>query len=786
MKRLNIKLFLLTFLPLILLWGCGTMKNINRPLVNKNKIVIQGDKSNVDKDDLYSLINQQPNKKFLGIWRFKLWANQLPTKGKERGFKNWMHDKFGEEPAYFDVLQTENSLHQIKIYLDKTGHFNSKVSYSQKEKKKKINLIYNIELTKPYRVRNYSQRITDSLLKKNINRISQTSLIKEGSIYSAFDIEKERDRIADSLKNVGYFNFNKEYIFFEIDSTLNNHELDITLVIKDERRRSLQQPDSIIEGPHRQYFLNDIYINSDYDLLKADKVMPDTLQLQIQTDTSNPKPNTYYFLHDGLLKIKPKIITQSVLLNSGDIFSLGAVKKTYRRLADLRIYKYSNIQFSPVLDSLNPGTNLLDCKINLTRSKVQSYTIEAEGTNSGGDLGVGGNLVYANKNFFRGAELFQFRLKGALEVQRQSNSNTADNEKFLFFNTIETGAEISLSIPKFLIPIRIESFPKNFKPKTTISTGINYQQRPKYRRYITNLSFGYNWSQNDKFQHIFFPAEVNSVKVYPTDEFKAILDEEPNIRLKNQYTNHLISALKYSFIYNNQELNKLKDFIYFRGNFETSGFMLKGINMLFGISENAEGYNTLFNIRYAQYVRADFDFRYYSVFSKENRLVWRTMFGIGIPYGNSDDIPFEKGFYAGGANGMRGWRIRSLGPGASTTDETTNLIDRIGDMQLEANIEYRFPIYSFVKGAIYMDAGNIWLLKPNDFFPGGNFRLKNLMSEIALDAGLGFRFDFNFFIFRIDTAIRLRDPSRSAFNRWVSFKTGFKNLAFNFGIGYPF
>lgn len=527
-------------------------------------------------------------------------------------------------------------------------------------------------------------------------------------------------------------------------------------------------------------------MNSNFDLLNADRISPDTLQLKIQADPNTRKPNIYYFLNDGSLKTKPKIITQSILLNSGDLFNLDDVKKTYRRLTDLRIYKYSNIQFSLVSDSVNSARNLLNCQINLARSKTQSYTLEAEGTNSGGDLGIGGNLVYANKNIFRGAELFQIRLKGALEVQRQNNSNMASDDKFLFFNTIETGAEISLSIPKFLIPIRLESFPKDFKPKTTISTGINYQQRPKYRRYVTNLSFGYNWSQKDKIQHIFFPAEVNSVKVFPTAEFKELLEQEPNIRLKNQYTNHLISALKYSFIYNDQELNKLQDFIYFRGNFETSGFMLKGINMLFGISENDDGYNTLFNIRYAQYVRADFDFRYYSVFTSENKIVWRAMFGIGIPYGNSADIPFEKGFYAGGANGMRGWRIRSLGPGASTIDETTNFIDRIGDMQFEANFEYRFPIYNFLKGAIYVDAGNIWLLKENDFFPEGNFKLKNFFSEIAMDAGFGFRFDFNFFIFRIDTAIRLRDPSLVRAERWVPLKTGFNKLAVNFGIGYPF
>ncbi|MBU1013149.1 MAG: BamA/TamA family outer membrane protein [Bacteroidetes bacterium] len=763
------------------------MKHIHQPLVNKTKVTIHGEKSNIDKDEISNLILQQPNKKFLGLWKFKLWAYQKPENGKNRSFKYWMREKFGEAPVYHDAQSTQTSLQQMKVYLDKTGHFNSKVWDEQKLKNNKLNITYHLEPADPYHIRKYSHRLSDSLMADNIRRLYRTSLIKEGDIYNAFIIDNERDRIADSLKNVGYFNFNKEYIYFEIDSSLNNHELDITLVIKDQKARSLINPDSIVETPHEQFHLNKIYVNSNYDLLNPTNQIFDTLEINIQTDTNYTAQNTYYFLHQNELKIKPKIITQSLLLNSGDLFNLDAVKKTYRRLADLRIYKYSNIQFTLVPDSINYlGKNLLDCRINLARSKVQSYTLEAEGTNSGGDLGLGGNLVYANKNIFRGSELFQIRLKGALEIQKQNSTSTITNDKFLFFNTLETGVEMSLSIPKFLIPISLESFPKDFNPKTTVSTGINYQQRPKYRRYITNISFGYNWSQNEKIHHFFSPIEVNSVKVYPTPEFKVLLEEQTNVRLKNQYTDHLITALKYNFIFNDQDINKLKNFIYFRGNFETSGFLLKGFSMLAGISENNEGYNTLFNIRYAQYVRADFDFRYYTVISKEQKIVWRSMIGIGVPYGNSDDLPFEKGFYAGGANGMRGWKIRSLGPGSSATDETTDQIDRIGDIQMEANIEYRFPIYSFVKGAFYLDAGNVWLLKENDFFPGGNFKLKNFASEIALDAGFGLRFDFNFFIFRLDAAMRLKDPANNVSSRWVSLKDGFNKLALNFGIGYPF
>ncbi|MCP4550618.1 MAG: BamA/TamA family outer membrane protein [Bacteroidetes bacterium] len=764
------------------------MKNIDKPLLNKNKIVVQAENSEINKDEFYGLIGQTPNKRLLGVWRFKLWANQLSTKGKERKFKNWMSRSFGESPVFFDTQITQKSIRQMEIYLNKTGHFNSKVWYESIAKRKKLNLIYHIKPTKPYKIKSYNYQISDSQLYKSISRISTSSLIIEGDNYNAFIIDDERDRITDSLKNIGYYNFDKEYIYFEIDSAFNSNSLDITLTVKDLRIQDTLNPEQTITIPHKHYYINNIYINPDFALTNADQIDLDTLAISVQEDTNNPHLNTYHFLHKNELQIKPKVITQSILISTERLYSLETVKQTYRRLADLKVFRYTNIQFATVVGKNNSANNLLDCYINLEQSKVQSYTVEAEGTNSGGDLGLGGNIVYANKNFFKGAELFQVRIKGALEVQKM-NSSTANqaNDKFLFFNTLETGIEVSLNFPRFLIPIKQERFSKGLKPTTTtVNTGINYQQRPQYRRYITNVSFGYNWSQNSNIQHILFPVEVNSVKVYPTAEFEETLELVTDERLKNQYTDHLISALKYSFIFNNQELNKLKNFIYFRANFETSGLLLKGVNMLSGIAENDDGYNTLFNIRYAQYVRADIDFRYYDVQSKENRLVFRGMLGVGIPYGNSVDIPFEKGFYAGGANGMRGWRIRSLGPGSSDNDDSFSQVDRIGDLQLEANIEYRFPIHSFVKGAVYMDMGNVWLLKENDFFPRGHFQLKRFFSEIAFDAGFGLRFDFNFFIFRIDTAIRLRDPSLEKSHRWVAFKTGINKMAVNFGIGYPF
>jgi outer membrane protein assembly factor BamA len=775
---------------LLLLSACGTLKHAEKPLLIKNKIVLHGEKFEFDKDELEKLITQKPNKSFLGLWRFKLYSYQLPDRGKPSKFRQKMREKLGEPPVYYDPRITNTTMNQMRNYLNKSGYFNSKVWESQKKSKQKVKLYYNFQLASPYKIRNINRKIKDTTLARQIETISSETLLKSGDIYNAFILDNERDRITKYLKNNGYFNFNQEYIYYTVDSTLNSKQLDITLIIKNIENVDLENPSYKIEENHKQFHINNVYVNPEYDLLNQKPDRFDTTLVKTHRDTARRKVQTYHFLLNGKPRIRPKAITNSILIRPNEYFSLNNVKVTYRRLADLRNFKYSNIQFNDVSDSVvGKHENLLDCFIDLSRTNTHSYTIEAEGTNSGGDLGIGINLAYNNKNIFRGAEILEVRFSTSMEAQQiNSNISSLNDRKFLFFNTIEAGVDVSLRFPKFLIPINPETFPQNFKPRTNLTTGFNYQQRPNYRRYITKVSFGYDWSQDPKTRHILNPIEISSVKVFREPEFDQLLEQETNERVKSQYTDHLISALKYSFIYNSQELNKHKDFIYIRANFETSGFLLKGMHTLFKTKpDEGKNYNSLFGIRYAQYVRADIDFRYYNILSPNSKLVYRVLFGIGYPYGNSDVLPFEKGFFAGGANGMRGWGIRSLGPGSyHKPDVLISNIDRIGDLRLELNFEYRFPLYKRLKGALFVDAGNVWQIKDNTYFLGGRFAFGEFWKEIALDAGLGFRLDFSFFVFRIDAAWRLRDPDKPLSERWVIDEIGFKKIVWNFGIGYPF
>ncbi len=781
------------FLLLFFFTACNPTKNLEKgqKLLVKNNVSISEFKDEIGKSNVSGLITQKPNSKFLFIFKVKMWFYVWSEKGKSTKFKTWVKNKIGEPPVIYDRYKSDNSVKQIQSYLYNIGFFDAKVHYSADTNKKgsKIKIAYDVIPRTPHRIQHISYIIPDKEVKYYVLKGQAFSLIDSGQIFNAYTLESERNRITTLLQNNGYYAFNNQYIFFEVDSTIGNNRMNITINIKNPTISDTSAPGNQITEDHKKYYINNIYVNTDYNSLVAKTGKLDTLMVKIPKYHNPTFFNRYYFTYRGVSKLRPQTITQAVFINTGQPFVLEDVQQTYRRLTTIRLFNYANIQFTEVIDNKQDSglsdKGFLDCKIQLSRAKLQSFTIEVEGTNTGGDLGVGGNLVYQNKNVFRGAELLSLRFKGALEVQRLSQSATEGSDpNFLFFNTIETGVDASLNLQRFLIPLPASYFPKYFKPKTTINIGVNFQRRPNYTRIISTLAFGYYWSESSKIKHILFPFNLNLVKVHPTPEFDSVLNGLTDERLRNQYKDHFIPSLRYSFVFNNQDINKLTNFTYFRVNFETAGNLINAIDMFANAPVDDQGYYTLFGIRYAQYVRLDFDYRYYFILNKNNRIAFRGIFGIGIPYSNSVDLPFEKGFYSGGANGMRAWRFRSLGPGSySNTDSD---FDRMGDIKIEVNAEYRFPIYKFFKGAFFIDAGNVWLRKPDKTFPGGEFKFDAFLGQIAMDMGIGLRFDFGFFLFRIDGAVKVRDPSLPASERWTFNRIGWNGLVWNFGIGYPF
>ncbi|MCD4790720.1 MAG: BamA/TamA family outer membrane protein [Bacteroidales bacterium] len=777
MKAIYILFRNLAFILILYLASCSPTRKLqdNQYMLIKNKVDIINPSKNVSAGGLEGLIQQKPNKKFLGIFPIKLWIHGI--------FK-----KSGEPPVILDLSLVNESKDQMRKYLDNVGYFNSEVSDTIRYKKKKAKkVIYLISLSKPYRIRNINYRIPDDSIKNIVINNNSNSLLKPDKIFNSNTLDKERSRIAQLLNDNGYFRFTKDYIYYEVDSALNNRQIDLTLFIKNIIIPGSNPDQKPLEENHKIYYINEVFIYPDFLPFMEDSIKNDTLIEKLK-QRGYPEPNLYSFIYCPPLKIRPKVLTRSMFLEGNEKYNATDVRQTYKKINELRIYKYVNINFRKSNDTtnLNPNLNFLDCTVQLTRNPLNSYSVGAQGTNSGGDLGITGYVVYKNKNLFRGAEVLNIRFQGSMEAQKTfSTSEGSEKNDFLFFNTFETGIEASLYIPKFLAPISQDIFSRYFRPKTTIKTGYNFQNRIEYNRIITNVTFGYEWSETRFKKHELHPIDINLIKVNTTPEFDSILANESQ-RFQNQYTDHMIFGLRYSYIFNNQEINKIKNFFYFRGNVELAGNLLNTLVKAWGGPENAEGFRTVFGIRYSQYSKTNFDLRYYILINKDHSLAFRSFVGVAIPYGNSVDIPFEKGYYGGGANGMRAWALRYLGPGSYHNIGSHN-IERVGDIMLEGNFEYRFAIYKIFKGAFFYDIGNIWLLSKNETYPGGEFQFSSFPGELAMDVGVGIRLDLNYFIFRIDIAQKLKDPALPQGQRWVigNSKKWF-NPVFNMGIGYPF
>lgn len=764
---------------LILLSSCNVNKYLAEDdyLLHKNKIIYT-DKS-IRSAPLEDYISQKPTPKSLGFFYNNV-AIYYALKDKEKGFSKWLLKIFGDKPVFIDKFAAEESARRMKSFLNNISYFKADVDVKYITKNKKVTVEYIVKPGNPYLINHFEWQSADTGILKKIQTISSKSLIHEGEVYSSYHLDDERDRITNFLRSNGYYRFNKNYINYSVDSAFRNQSLSITahITIPSEIKK-----DSTREQKHQIYRIRQVYIYPNYDPLQVYNYAPDTLDVKIPSDIEKDTNEIYHFIYYNHLKIRPKVIAQSIFFGNNSLFNVNELKKTYQKLNRFPIYKYVNINF--VEDSIRQpsGTLPLDVSIRLSRAKTQSYTLETDVTNTSGDLGIRGNLVYSNRNLFRGGEMLSLRLSTALESRTYSNYEIAKSNAL--FNTMEYGIYLSLRTPNFLAPVKKSRFPKNLAPRSLFQLGYNFQTRPSYQRHLANASFGYEWNNGQTTLQRLLPADLSMIKIFPSPEFQANLDTLTNIRYKDQYTDHFIAALKYNLTYNTQKSNDWEDFSYLLFRFEIAGNLASLANDFTNAPLNADGYYSLFGIRYAQYVRAEIDFRHFYALGKKQGFIFRTLLGLGVPYGNSSALPFEKGFYSGGANGMRGWAYRTLGPGAYS-EANLNEFDKMGELKLEASAEYRFPIIWYLNGALFADAGNIWLLNQSPLFPDGEFKWNDFSKQIAIDAGLGFRFDFEFFIVRLDAALKVRDPAQSLGKRVVIGNAKFSDIFWNFGIGYPF
>lgn len=757
----------------------------NKLLLHKNKVQIKAEKTSFSKSDLSILISQKRNNSFLGT-RFRLWTFYVTENKTDKKVWKWVHNVVGNPPVYFDENQSSTSTQQMTQYLQNVGYFNSKVSYKPINRKNRTTrVIYNVEPMEPHRLSDIQYNIADTSLAVYVDAIKSETLLKKDAIYNAYILDNERDRITTHLKNNGYYYFTKDYILFEADSNTQAKKIKINLIIENRKSAGFRFDTTFAGKPHQRYFIRRVGIFPTHNPFSLNTLPFDTTFIDIKSESKKEKSRLYFY-SNGDMRIKPGTFSQVVQIYENEAFNLSKLRQTYKGLTNLKIYRASNITFDTTGSQINTTDefqNWIDCNINLQRNKANAYSFEIEGTNSSGDLGVRGSLVFTNRNLFKGAEVLRVRFNGGFEAQKISVVNLDVGEtKSTIFNTTETGMDANINFPRFLSPIAFTNFIKEYQPRTNLNIGFSSQNLVYYQRFIIRTSFGYDWMSSNTVNHIFTPISLNSVKVDPTPEFKAFLDNIINQRFKDQYSNHLILSLRYSFTFNNQKINKLNNFFYYRLNVESAGNVLSLFNNT-SLYSYKNDYAELLGIRYAQFFRIDHDFRYYRLLSLDNRLVFRTFVGLAIPYGNSSEMPFERSFFAGGANGMRGWQYKQLGPG--TFRDTLN-IERIGDIQLEFNAEYRFPIYDYLKGALFVDAGNIWTLREIENLPGGAFKLDKFYKDFAVDAGIGFRFDLSFFVFRLDAAVPLHNPAKIPEERWQFNNIKLKTFVWNFGIGYPF
>ncbi len=767
--------FFLTIIVLINVLSCSSTRYVpdDKYLLNKNEVSINN-KKNIDLDALKGYEKQRPNKTILGI-KFHLGLYNLSNINKKGWPNNWLR-KIGEEPVVYDKFETLATEEQFRKYLESKGYYHAIVTDTVKIKKRKADVTYNIKLNKPYIIHRINYFFEDTSLRPLIMADTSQSLIHPGQIFDKDILQRERIRIEDYLRNRGYYKFSKEYIYFDAVKLPDVYQIDLTLGIK--KFTEVTQDSTNKPTEHRQYRINKVYIHPNFS---SALMFSDTLTEQPPQDTLLYE--NMEFLYSGKLKIKPSVITQSDYILPGELYKLDNVNKTYQHLSSLGIYKLVNIEFNEPkngkIDSL--GRYPLNSDIELTRRKVQSFQLETLGTNSSGDLGARENFSYYNWNLFRGAEVFQVRLTGAIEAIRNPETNALSYMH-------ETGVQASIKIPKFLLPLRTKGFVKKFNPKTTITSAYNYQDRPEYVRTIANATFGYLWRGNSYVTHNFSPFELNYVRLPFIDSTYYANYIEPNNFLKSSYINHLVGDMRYSFEYTNQDIEKKRDFIYLKVSLESAGDLLYAYSKLTDRKKSpVDNSYHYFGVPFFQYFKTDIDFRHYNVIDQGNKIVSRLFIGVGYPYGNSISLPFEKKYFAGGPNGIRAWSTRSLGPGSYSGD-TVGYPNSMADMKLEGNVEYRFHLFWKLEGALFVDAGNIWSVRNEPTRPGAEFKWNTFYKDIAVGSGFGTRFDFSYLLIRFDFGIKLRDPGIQNGNKWIIANRPFKlsDFTVQFGLGYPF
>jgi hypothetical protein len=626
---------------ILLLGACNSAKFVPEGKYLLNKVSVKVDDKRIKRQDLKTKVRQKENLRILGSLKFHLWLYNLSSKNKESG---WLK-RIGEAPVIFEEGQSVRSKEQLRMYMSNKGYYNALIhdSLIYKANKRKVNLIFDVKAGQPYLIRHYFYSIKDQQLGKLVLKDTVNQLLKPGDIFDLDILNAERQRISTNMKNAGYYKFSEEFINFSADTSFYNHRVDLTVNIDD---ASFGNDENKVI-PHQKYKIRHFLINPSFQT-------PDLTGDQADQKLDTLIMNDYVITYAGKLKYKPSLFSDVNRMRDSTYYSLRNVEKTYRALNRLKQFKAINIGFLDTYSVTADSIPLLDCRMQLSPLPRKNFSVDVEGTNSSGNLGVAGNFNFQHRNVFKGAEVFDFQIRGARERQQDfTNSNKLD------FNTQELGFESSLTFPKFLSFINGKR-KFNFQiPETKLSVGYNSQSRPDYTRTITNLKFGYNWKTSAYHFHTLNVVDLNYVKLYDFNE--EFINSIKDLYIKSSFTDHLISASNYSWMYNTQDVSQRKDYKYVKVNLESAGNLLSLYSKLVNkkkteaLDSITNPYYEILNIRFAQYVKGDFEYRYGHMIDKLSSVVGRAFVGIGVPFGNFNVLPFEKKYFTGGANGIRAW-----------------------------------------------------------------------------------------------------------------------------------
>ena len=763
--------YIIILIPVFGFFSCSTTKHVPEGEYLLKKYEIETENKDIEKREIRKYIRQKPNDRILGL-KFPLALYGLSNPEQDKGLSKFFK-KIGEEPVVWDPYLTEQSRQEISNYLEKKGYYDASVSDTVIQKRKKATVKYNIDLNDPYIINQIDYEIKDSTLRSFLLPDTSRLPIGEGSVFSVDLLQEERNMIEEILRNKGFYNFSKDFVTYVADTLGKKNLVDLTVEVN---KFMIKQGDEEFRTTsHKRYKIDSIYVFPDYNPQEAI-----ARQKQYLANVDTIFYNGLAFVYNQQPGVDLDVINHSNYLQSDQWYSQEEVNRTYDRLNSLRLFRIINIKFEESESGQDSLVRSLDCYIYLQKFKLQSYTIELEGTNSSGNIGGGGNLVYSHRSLFGGAEQFQSKFSGAFEILDQDKFSRIDN-------TLRLGAEVGIDFPEFLLPfVRSEQFVKNYHPQTSLSAQYNYQERPDYTRTLANLSFGYHWENRRDLTHYINPIELNILQLpFLSENFKRNLGD---IYLRSSYDDHFLSVTSYSMIYNNQNVKRTNDFQFLRLNAELGGNLLTGLNKILGTQKVGDHYE-IFGIRYGQFVKTDLEFRHYEIFSEQNRFVYRVFLGAGFPYGNSSALPFVKQYFSGGANSLRAWNVRALGPGSYTPNEDFRGYPNLtADFKFEANWEYRFDMFWMLEGAFFADAGNIWSLNRGDERKGALLKPDEFLNEIAVGTGFGLRFDLSFSVLRLDLGVKLRDPAFEKGNRWLPGNRQIRRetISWNIAIGYPF